>query len=82
VRSEHRQTCQMLEGLGNPRPPSLGRIGGASRRGGHHVDTKPKARKAASRPPYLNTPILLKKSGAGDGIRTHDPNLGKVVLYP
>ena len=20
--------------------------------------------------------------GAGDGIRTHDPNLGKVVLYP
>ncbi len=21
-------------------------------------------------------------SGAGDGIRTHDPNLGKVVLYP
>ncbi len=22
------------------------------------------------------------KSGAGDGIRTHDPNLGKVVLYP
>ena len=25
---------------------------------------------------------LLRKSGAGDGIRTHDPNLGKVVLYP
>ena len=24
----------------------------------------------------------LKKFGAGDGIRTHDPNLGKVVLYP
>jgi hypothetical protein len=23
-----------------------------------------------------------RKSGAGDGIRTHDPNLGKVVLYP
>ena len=22
------------------------------------------------------------KFGAGDGIRTHDPNLGKVVLYP
>ena len=21
-------------------------------------------------------------SGAGDEIRTHDPNLGKVVLYP
>lgn len=26
--------------------------------------------------------IFLGKSGAGDGIRTHDPNLGKVVLYP
>ncbi len=24
----------------------------------------------------------LEKSGAGDEIRTHDPNLGKVVLYP
>ena len=23
-----------------------------------------------------------RKFGAGDGIRTHDPNLGKVVLYP
>ena len=22
------------------------------------------------------------KGGAGDEIRTHDPNLGKVVLYP
>jgi hypothetical protein len=25
---------------------------------------------------------MSKKIGAGDGIRTHDPNLGKVVLYP
>ena len=25
---------------------------------------------------------LFINSGAGDGIRTHDPNLGKVVLYP
>ena len=25
---------------------------------------------------------IIGKSGAGDGIRTHDPNLGKVVLYP
>jgi hypothetical protein len=24
----------------------------------------------------------LAKSGAGEGIRTLDPNLGKVVLYP
>jgi hypothetical protein len=26
--------------------------------------------------------ILLWKTGAGEGIRTLDPNLGKVVLYP
>ena len=25
---------------------------------------------------------LRRKSGAGEGIRTLDPNLGKVVLYP
>jgi hypothetical protein len=26
--------------------------------------------------------VYLKKFGAGEGIRTLDPNLGKVVLYP
>jgi hypothetical protein len=26
--------------------------------------------------------IVLRKTGAGEGIRTLDPNLGKVVLYP
>ena len=30
----------------------------------------------------LNLLRVFRKSGAGDGIRTHDPNLGKVVLYP
>jgi hypothetical protein len=25
---------------------------------------------------------LMQKNGAGEGIRTLDPNLGKVVLYP
>jgi hypothetical protein len=30
----------------------------------------------------FNHMISLRKTGAGDGIRTHDPNLGKVVLYP
>lgn len=34
----------------------------------------------------VNSPILLKRfekiNGAGEGIRTLDPNLGKVVLYP
>ena len=26
--------------------------------------------------------MITDKSGAGEGIRTLDPNLGKVVLYP
>ncbi len=26
--------------------------------------------------------LFLRKTGAGEGIRTLDPNLGKVVLYP
>ena len=30
--------------------------------------------------PYLTRPI--ETVGAGEGIRTLDPNLGKVVLYP
>jgi hypothetical protein len=30
----------------------------------------------------FNRLIFLKKFGAGEGIRTLDPNLGKVVLYP
>ena len=30
----------------------------------------------------FNCLIFLRKSGAGEGIRTLDPNLGKVVLYP
>ncbi len=30
----------------------------------------------------FNTMISLRKAGAGEGIRTLDPNLGKVVLYP
>lgn len=30
----------------------------------------------------FNCLIFLKKTGAGEGIRTLDPNLGKVVLYP
>jgi hypothetical protein len=29
-----------------------------------------------------NILISLTKPGAGEGIRTLDPNLGKVVLYP
>jgi hypothetical protein len=28
------------------------------------------------------TRFLLEETGAGEGIRTLDPDLGKVVLYP
>jgi hypothetical protein len=43
----------------------------------------PKPRHGKRRPmaPRYDFNFLLK-TGAGDGIRTHDPNLGKVVLYP
>ena len=36
----------------------------------------------ALRNPCRNIAKLLEKTGAGEGIRTLDPNLGKVVLYP
>ena len=36
---------------------------------------------ARRRATYLSR-LDKKKSGAGEGIRTLDPNLGKVVLYP
>ncbi len=40
-----------------------------------------KAKAAAKKPP-CQTFDFSQKTGAGEGIRTLDPNLGKVVLYP
>ena len=31
---------------------------------------------------FARTSNVLEVAGAGEGIRTLDPNLGKVVLYP
>ena len=31
---------------------------------------------------WVKVTAKLLKTGAGEGIRTLDPNLGKVVLYP
>ena len=31
---------------------------------------------------YYSEDSFIRMSGAGEGIRTLDPNLGKVVLYP
>ncbi len=40
-------------------------------------------REAKNAPKDRSTKMIsLGKSGAGEGIRTLDPNLGKVVLYP
>jgi hypothetical protein len=47
--------------------------------GGRHVDTKLKAIKAVSRLSSHNALISVRKFGAGEGIRTLDPNLGKVA---
>ena len=43
---------------------------------------EPKNDKAAKRRP-VDDPVIAKKrkSGAGEGARTLDPDLGKVVLY-
>jgi hypothetical protein len=41
----------------------------------------PKRKRPGSTPAFSHT-IMIGVSGAGDGIRTHDPNLGKVMLYP
>ena len=48
----------------------------------------PDADQPTGKPPGARTgalrtaPIAKTRTGAGDGIRTHDPNHGKVVLYP
>ena len=34
------------------------------------------------KPPHLTQPYKPEPFGAGEGIRTLDPDLGKVVLYP
>ncbi len=43
----------------------------------------PEAGKQKKTPMDSSQPLIcLKKIGAGEGIRTLDPDLGKVVLYP
>ena len=42
---------------------------------------RPGKQKAPQRAP-TKLLIFLRETGAGEGIRTLDPNLGKVVLYP
>jgi hypothetical protein len=47
----------------------------------HRVKPGPKREKAAANRGFSMLDPL-KETGAGEAIRTLDPNLGKVVLYP
>jgi hypothetical protein len=53
-----------------------------SRAGGTPAVLLPTNEKAADRRPASSPLIFLEKTGAGERIRTVDPNLGKVMLYP
>ena len=46
-----------------------------------HTGAPPSQQKRPRRIVFICS-IFLRKFGAGEGIRTLDPNLGKVVLYP
>jgi len=75
--AEHHLRCLGLRPLGlpsapPPRPPVCGRCALASVCGREGQANKNRRGLAAP----------ADFVGAGDGIRTHDPNLGKVVLYP
>ena len=61
--------------MGRPRP----RMPCSSSGGSAVIGASVTALTAQGRLIYLS---LFYKSGAGEGIRTLDPNLGKVVLYP
>ena len=44
-----------------------------------HLRTDGKKARTSSEPQAIQN---IRETGAGEGIRTLDPNLGKVVLYP
>ena len=46
-----------------------------------HGDGGARTQKAAPRDRFIRFNFLKRKVGAGEEIRTLDPNLGKVVLY-
>ena len=51
------------------------------RRGGGRTAVAPKNKKAPEGA-FVIFPLRREDIGAGEGIRTLDPNLGKVMLYP
>ena len=60
------------------RPRSVGRV--IVRGGGRRKEKNGAGLNAEGRPE--GRPCAVGPTGAGDEIRTHDPNLGKVMLYP
>ena len=64
-----------------PTPNAPSRMARGSKEGTNHIAGK-KNDKAAQRRP-VGDPVVChrRKSGAGEGARTLDPDLGKVVLY-
>ena len=63
------------------RSGSVNRASALIRYGGHHADTISETTKATLQQPSRNVQISLRKLGAGERIRTLDPNLGKVVCH-
>ena len=69
-------------------PPTLQKpnLPAAFRKIGDNAETTALQESSVSRPRLVGlgfkTLVFWEKTGAGEGIRTLDPNLGKVVLYP
>ena len=77
---EHRR---VIVGAFPHRSPHCSKLEPAGSRTGHRLIFQT-TRSACSKRKQPRVRRLLRHSqtGAGDEIRTHDPNLGKVVLYP
>ena len=69
--------CNQYRRETKPRAGEMGDSGALWDRPGTHG---PKTRKAPETDAFAI--LALSRSGAGEGIRTLDPNLGKGVLYP
>jgi hypothetical protein len=76
------ETCVSCRPSDGPKMPNLD----TQNRSCFQVASKSLRRAARKQPPgespAANILICLVENGAGEGIRTLDPNLGKVVLYP
>jgi hypothetical protein len=75
---------EICERKGEPRATAAP-VENAQLRAATCVQLLPQARPGKQKTPLralAKSLIFLEETGAGEGIRTLDPNLGKVVLYP